>query len=407
MGLFSSGFNVNKVREDFPFISNNKDAIYFDNACMSLKPKQVIDKMLEYYTLYTACGGRSHHKFSERVNEEVEKARLEVKKLINARSEKEIIFTKNTTESINLVAKSLGLRKGDEVIITDKEHNSNLLPWLRLNKDKGIIVKIMVSNQDNTFNIENFKRALTKNTKLVSVHHRSNLDGVTNPIEEISKLTHRNGSLLLVDAAQSVPSMEIDVKKLNIDFIAFSGHKMLAPTGVGVLYGKLELLSKLSPFILGGETVSDSSYDSYTLKEVPHRFEAGLQNYAGIIGFGEAIRYLKKVGFNNIEKQEAALNKLVTERLMNNSKIELIGPKDYKLRGNIFSFNIKGMEPHNVSSILNSSANIAVRSGAHCVHSWFNKHKLKGSVRASLYFYNTEEEALKFAEEVERIAGMV
>jgi len=407
MGLFSSGFNVNKVREDFPFISNNKDAIYFDNACMSLKPKQVIDKMLEYYTLYTACGGRSHHKFSERVNEEVEKARLEVKKLINARSEKEIIFTKNTTESINLVAKSLGLRKGDEVIITDKEHNSNLLPWLRLNKDKGIIVKIMVSNQDNTFNIENFKRALTKNTKLVSVHHRSNLDGVTNPIEEISKLTHRNGSLLLVDAAQSVPSMEIDVKKLNIDFIAFSGHKMLAPTGVGVLYGKLELLSKLSPFILGGETVSDSSYDSYTLKEVPHRFEAGLQNYAGIIGFGEAIRYLKKVGFNNIEKQEAALNKLVTERLMNNSRIELIGPKDYKLRGNIFSFNIKGMEPHNVSSILNSSANIAVRSGAHCVHSWFNKHKLKGSVRASLYFYNTEEEALKFAEEVERIAGMV
>ena len=407
MGLFSSGFNVNKVREDFPFISNNKDAIYFDNACMSLKPKQVIDKMLEYYTLYTACGGRSHHKFSERVNEEVEKARLEVKKLINARSEKEIIFTKNTTESINLVAKSLGLRKGDEVIITDKEHNSNLLPWLRLNKDKGIIVKIMVSNQDNTFNIENFKRALTKNTKLVSVHHRSNLDGVTNPIEEISKLTHRNGSLLLVDAAQSVPSMEIDVKKLNIDFIAFSGHKMLAPTGIGVLYGKLELLSKLSPFILGGETVSDSSYDSYTLKEVPHRFEAGLQNYAGIIGFGEAIRYLKKVGFNNIEKQEAALNKLVTERLMNNSRIELIGPKDYKLRGNIFSFNIKGMEPHNVSSILNSSANIAVRSGAHCVHSWFNKHKLKGSVRASLYFYNTEEEALKFAEEVERIAGMV
>ena len=407
MGLFSSGFNVNKVREDFPFISNNKDAIYFDNACMSLKPKQVIDKMLEYYTLYTACGGRSHHKFSERVNDEVEKARLEVKKLINARSEKEIIFTKNTTESINLVAKSLGLRKGDEVIITDKEHNSNLLPWLRLNKDKGIIVKIMVSNQDNTFNIENFKRALTKNTKLVSVHHRSNLDGVTNPIEEISKLTHRNGSLLLVDAAQSVPSMEIDVKKLNIDFIAFSGHKMLAPTGVGVLYGKLELLSKLSPFILGGETVSDSSYDSYTLKEVPHRFEAGLQNYAGIIGFGEAIRYLKKVGFNNIEKQEAALNKLVTERLMNNSRIELIGPKDYKLRGNIFSFNIKGMEPHNVSSILNSSANIAVRSGAHCVHSWFNKHKLKGSVRASLYFYNTEEEALKFAEEVERIAGMV
>ncbi len=406
MNIFGSAFNVNKIREDFPFISNNKGVIYFDNACMSLKPKQVIDKMLEYYNLYTACGGRSHHKLSERVNDEVERARIEVRKFINARSEKEIIFTKNTTESINLVASSLSLSRGDEIIITDKEHNSNLIPWLRLNKEKGVIVKILVSNPDNTFNLENFKRALTKKTKLVAIHHRSNLDGVENPIKEISGLVHRNNSMLLVDAAQSAPSIEINVKELGVDFLAFSGHKMLSPTGIGVLYGRMELLNKFSPFILGGETVSDSSYDSYTLREIPYRFEAGLQNYAGIIGFGEAIRYLKKAGFNNIKKQEEKLNKIVTERLLKNPRIEIIGPKDYKLRGNIFSFNINGMSPHNVSRILSSSSNIMTRSGAHCVHSWFNKRKLQGSVRASFYFYNTEEEALKFAEEVEKVAGV-
>ncbi len=393
-------YNVEKIREDFPVLS--KSIIYFDSACMSLKPKQVINKINEYYNEYPACAGRSSHKLATKVETEVAKARNEVKNFINAKYDSEIIFTRNTTEGLNLVANSIGLKQGDEVIISDKEHNSNLLPWLKL-QEKGIKVFVVDSNDDNTFNLENFRNSFTSNTKVVSVVHVSNLDGVENPIKEISQITHKNNALLLVDAAQSVPHKEVDVKKLDVDFMAFSGHKMLGPTGTGVLYGKKEFLEKLDQFIVGGETVIDSTYKDYKIEEIPMRFEAGLQDYAGIIGLGEACRYLKKIGLKKISEHEIKLNKMITEALADNKKIELIGPKEAEKRGGIFSFNIKGIDMHHVARMLDKSKSIMTRSGAHCVHSWFNKHNMKGSVRASLYLYNTEEEVKIFIEEIQKI----
>jgi len=394
-------FNPESCRKDFAILS--KPIIYFDNACMSLKPKQVVEKMLEYYNEYTACGGRSAHRFAARVEDEVLNARNEVRGFINAKDALEIIFTKNTTEGINLVANSFGLKEGDEVILSDKEHNSNLLPFLKLSK-KGIKLKFVDSNRDNSFNLEKFEDCLSEKTKLVSVVYASNIDGVANPIPEIVKLAHKNGAKVLADGAQAVPSIPVDVRTLDVDFLAFSGHKMLGPTGTGILYGKMPLLEQMDQFIIGGETVVDSSYDRYTMEGLPMKFEAGLQNYAGIIGLGEAVRYLKKVGIKRIHEHEIDLNKIITDSLSPNAKISIIGPTEAERRSGIFSFNIMGLDPLDVSKILDVSRGILTRGGTHCVHSWFNKHNLKGSVRASLYLYNTEEEAKIFAEEVKKIA---
>jgi len=394
-------FNAEKIRKDFPILEKN--IIYLDSACMSLKPRCVIDKLEEYYKEYGACAGRSSHRLSERTGLEVQKARNIVRKFINAGSEKEILFTRNTTEGINLIANSLGLQKDDEVIIGDKEHNSNLIPWLKLKNTVGVKVVICKSNDDNTFNLDNFENCFSKKTKLVSVVMTSNLDGVTNPVKEIVRISHDNNVLVLTDAAQAIPHKKIDVKALDVDFLAFSGHKMLGPTGIGVLYGKKELLEKLDQFIVGGETVTDSTYENYQQEKIPNRFEAGLQDYAGIVGLGEACNYLLKIGMNNIEEQEIKLNKIITDTLAHNEKIEIIGPKDAGKRGGIFCFNIKGMDPHHVARMTHASKNIMMRSGAHCVHSWFNAKKMKGSIRASFYLYNTEEEAKIFAEEIQKI----
>lgn len=399
------GLNINKIREDFDILNreiNGKPIIYFDNACVTLKPKQVVEAMNNYYRDFPACGGRSMHKLGKRVTEEVEKSRKTIKKFINAKKNNEIIFTRNTTEGINLVTKSLDLKKGDKILQTDKEHNSNLLPCLAL-KEKGILHEI-IESKDNIFDLERFEEKIDKNVKFVSVVHTSNLDGVTNPTKEIIKIAHDYGALVLLDAAQSVPHKEVDVKKLDTDFLAFSGHKMLGPSGTGILYGKEPLLKKLKPFLLGGETVIDSTYSSYELEDIPHRFESGLQNYAGIIGLGEAAKYLMKIGKPNIEKHELNLNKKITEAL---SEVTLIGPEDPSLRGGIFSFNLGKADPHEIALMLDESENIMVRSGAHCVHSWFNAHHLSGSVRASLYLYNTEEEAEKFIEEVKKISKIL
>ncbi len=394
-------FKVDEVRDDFPVVQG--DFVYLDTACMSLKPKQVVEKMNSYYSDYSACAGRSAHSPAEKVDAEVSKARREVKKLINASSPEEIVFLRNTTEGINLVANSLGFEEGDEVIISDKEHNSNLVPWLKLEEERGVEVKVVESREDNTFSLENYKEAFSKNTKLVSVVHTSNMDGVSNPIEKIVSIAHEKGVEVLVDGAQSVPHQKVDVKKLGVDYLVFSGHKMLGPTGVGVLYGKKSSLERLDQFLVGGSTVMNSEYDSYVEEEIPMKFEAGLQDYSGIIGFGEACRYIKKVKYRNIKKQVLKLNKIITEGLLKHEEIELIGPEDPEMRSGIFSFNIKGINPHEVAEMLDSGANIAVRAGAHCVHSWFNARDMKGSVRASFYFYNTKEEAEKFVEEVEKV----
>jgi cysteine desulfurase / selenocysteine lyase len=398
------GYDVNKIRKDFSILS--KPVIYFDNACMSLKPKQVINKMNEYYNDFTACAGRSAHSFASIVDNHYLNTRNIARKFINAKQDCEIVFTKNTTEGINLVANSFSLKKGDEIIISDKEHNSNLILWLKLKKDKEINLKIVKSNSDNTFSLENFEEQITNKTKIVSIVHTSNLDGVQNPIKEIVKIAHDNSSKVMIDAAQGVPSKEIDVKKLDVDFMSFSGHKMLGPTATGILYGKKELLEELNPFIVGGETVVDSTYNDFKLDSVPHKFEAGLQDYAGVIGLGEAFNYLSKIGLKKISVHEFELNKIVSESFENNKKIELIGPKDPKLRGGIFSFNITHMNPHDVSKILDSSKKIMTRSGRHCVHSWFNKHNIFGSVRASFYLYNTKEEVNIFVDELNKIIDL-
>ncbi|MFC1801200.1 aminotransferase class V-fold PLP-dependent enzyme [Nanoarchaeota archaeon] len=384
---------VEKLRQDFEVLK--KGIIYFDNACMTLRPRQVVAAINSYYNEFPACGERSQHQLGKRVTEEMEKARRVMAKFIGAK-EREIIFTKNTTEGINLVSHGLDLDKNDVVLTTDKEHNSNLLPW------QGFDHSVVRSNEDNTFNLERFEEMVRKKKpKLVAMGWTSNLDGISIPVREVVKIAHENGALVLLDGAQAVPHKEINVKKLDVDFLAFSGHKMCGPTGTGVLYGKLDLLEKLRPFIIGGGTVKESWYGKCEFEEVPERFEAGLQNYSGIIGLAEAAKYLNKIGLGNISKHEMSLNKRITEGL--GDDVKLIGPQDASLREGIFSFNIPGVDMHEVAGVLDSSAKIAVRAGGHCVHSWFNEHNLKGSVRASVYFYNTLEEAEKFVEEVKKI----
>ncbi len=400
--------NANAIRKDFPVLSQKRGGnqlVYFDNACMSLRPEQVVSKIVEYYHDYPGCGGRSYHHISRKTTEEMEKARAEVQRFINAKKPEEIVFTKNTTEGLNLVYNSLPLKKGDAIATTDKEHNSNLLPVQMLVKNKGVSHIIVTSGRDQTFSLDAFGELLrkNKNVKLISMVGTSNLDGTTLPIKEIAKLAHESSALLMIDGAQYVPHHETDVRRLGVDFLAFSGHKMMGPSGTGVLYGKEELLNGLPPFLTGGETVTDSTYTTAQFEKAPHRFEAGLQNYAGIIGLGEAVRYLQKTGLENIAAHELAINKRITEALLPQRKLTLVGPARPELRGSIFSFNIEGMSSHDVAMILDSSKNIAIRSGAHCVHSWFNAHNLKGCARASFYAYNTLEEADKFVEAVRDI----
>jgi cysteine desulfurase/selenocysteine lyase len=402
------GMDVNRIREDFPVLQrevNGKPIIYLDNACMTLRPIQVIEKINEYYREYPSCGERSLHKLGKRVDEEVEKARDSVRKFINAKRQEEIVFTKNATEGINLVANSLDLQKGDAVLTTDKEHNSNLLPWQRLVK-KGVRHEVVRSNEDNTFSMENFERQISRDVKLVSVVHTSNLDGVSTPVKEIIKIAKDHGAKVLIDGAQSVPHHPVDVRKLDADFLAFSGHKMTGPSGIGVLYGKKDLLEKLGEFIVGGGTVVDTTHTEAKFEELPQKFEAGLQNYSGIIGLGEAARYLMKIGKENIEKHEIGLNRRITDGV-DFGRISLIGPKDPEKRGGIFSFNVGKTSPHEIAMMMDEMENICLRSGAHCVHSWFNSHNLEGSVRASLYLYNTTEECDRFVETLKRLTDLV
>ncbi|MBU5557914.1 MAG: cysteine desulfurase [Candidatus Aenigmatarchaeota archaeon] len=397
---------VEKIRQDFPILTKPKPPIYFDNACVTMKPVQVIQAINRYYNEFPACGGRSLHRLGRMVTEEVEKARAIVQKFFGAKNPKEIIFTKNTTEGINLIANSLGLKAGDTVLTTDKEHNSNLIPWQVLGK-KGVKHKILPSNPDNTFDLNGFENAMDKSVKLVSMVHTSNLDGVSIPAEEVIKIAHDNGALVLLDAAQSAPHKEIDVRKLDVDFLACSGHKMLGPSGTGILYGKYHLLEQLSPFIVGGDTVIDTTYTTATMEKPPERFEAGLQDYAGIIGLAEATKYLSNIGLRNISAHEAELNKKITDGTRSIAGLKIIGPVDPTLRSGIFSFNISGMDPHDIAMLLDRSAGIAIRSGAHCVHSWFNAHGMKGSARVSLYLYNTLSECDIFIESLTKIAKFI
>lgn len=397
--------DIQKIRQDFPILQK-PGIVYFDNACMSLKPRPVLDAMMGYYQEYTACAGRSNHRLSRVCEEKYQEARKSLQKFIGAKKQEEVVFTRNTTEGINLIAHSMDLKNGDVVVSSDREHNSNLIPWQLLKERKGVEHRIARSHEDFTFDMEGFKSSMSKQVKLVSIVWTSNIDGYTLPVKEIIKTAHDFGALVLLDSAQAVPHSKTDVRKLDADFLAFSGHKMLGPTGTGVLYGKHELLERLEPFMAGGETVEFTTYETHKFLKPPEKFEAGLQDYAGMIGLGEAARYLERIGLENIESHEKSLNKLISQKLSEIPNLQIAGVQNPELRGGIIPFNIKGMKYHDISLMLDRNHGIAIRSGQHCCHSWFRGHGIEGSARASLYLYNTQEEAGLFSEAVKKIAKL-
>lgn len=398
--------NIEKMRKDFPVLEkriNGKPIIYFDNACMSLRPKQVIEAQNEYYFEYPGCAGRSAHEFGTKVTQKYDEARKDIAKFVGAKKE-EIIFTRNTTEGLNLVFNCMKLKKDDVIVTSDKEHNSVIVPIQMLKERKGIKHQIIFSK--NEFDIQKFQDSMSKQVKLVAMAHSSNVDGTTVPEKEIIKIVHEFGALVMLDAAQSIPHKEVKAKDIDVDFLAFSGHKMMGPSGTGVLFGKYELLEKLDTYNVGGDTVEYTTYDSHVFLKPPEKFEAGLQNYAGAIGLAAAAKYIDAIGRKNIEKHEQELNKTITEGTKGIKSLRLLGPEDPKQRGGIFSFLIDGMNVHDVALMLNNTRNIMIRSGQHCVHSWFRANNLQGSDRVSLYAYNTSEEAEMFVQTLKEVSRL-
>lgn len=391
------GRSIEDIRRDFPVLAG---CTYFDNACMTLKPRQVVAKMQEYYSEYTACAGRSAHHLSDRTGSEMESAREKVARFIGARRD-EVIFQRNTTEGINLVARAIGLRKGDLVLTTDIEHNSNLLPWQRSPATHRVIPTDSDFQPDLAF-LE--KAAKTGKLKLVSSVLVSNISGTRMPVEKIAKIARGAGALVLLDGAQSVPGARTDVGRLGCDFLAFSGHKMCGPTGTGILWGRRKLLEEMEPVIVGGETVTDTTYSGATYEKPPAKFEAGLQDYAGIIGLGAAVDYLQKLGMGFVEGRKRLLAKRLVEGLSGIGKIKFISPDEpERCASALANFTVAGIDHHQFAITLDEVGKIALRSGRHCVHSWYNSRRIDGSVRASLYFYNTEREIESFLAVAKRI----
>lgn len=388
--------DVSKYRKDFPILNSNDSPVYLDSACMTLRPQAVIDAITDYYTNYPACGGRSVHKLSWQVTENFEMARDSLRRFMGAESSSEIVFTKNATESMNIVANGLSLNKGDEVLTSDKEHNANVVPWHHLAKYKGIKYNVLPAKDNYFFDVEALKESLSSKTKLFSFVHTSNLDGHSNPAKEIVEICHDKGVKVMMDTAQSAPHQEVNVVDLDVDFAAVSAHKFCGPSGMGALYGKFDELKDLIPTYVGGSTVVNSTYKDYKLLPPPSCFEAGLQNYAGAIGSGAAAEYIMNIGRDNIHEHENKLNKLMTKELSDVESLNLVGPSDVNQRGGIFSFNLDGWDPTEVAMHLDEEYNIAIRSGMHCVHSWFNSRGIEGTARASVYLYNNEEDVLSF-----------
>ncbi|MDO8480776.1 MAG: aminotransferase class V-fold PLP-dependent enzyme [Nanoarchaeota archaeon] len=383
-------------RTDFPAIRNG--IAYFDSSCVSLKPQSVIDVMNAYYTDYTACAGRSSHAWGEKVTAEMERSRETLAKFFNVKSQS-VSFTRNTTEAINIVAHST---KGC-VLTSDKEHNSNLVPWLRLKNQKRISHFILPTDE-NGISMDTYESLLSKQQiSLVAVHATSNLDGMSLPIKEMAKLAHKHGAKVLVDGAQAAGHKEVDLKSWDVDYFACSGHKMLGPSGTGLLYAKDP--DSLEPLMLGGETVKETWLDRYELEDAPHRFEAGLQDYAGILGFGEAARYLQKIGLSKIEKHCGKINEEITQ-LVSAHGMRILGNRNSEKRGSITSVIPNKMKIHELNLML-SNAGVYTRSGAFCVHSWFNKHNLPGAVRFSAHLYNDDSDVEKARAALDRIKGLL
>jgi len=401
--------NVYELRRDFPIFENakrdNKELIYFDNAATTQRPKVVIESIKEFYENYNANIHRGIYKLSEKATELYEETKEKIKVFLNAESYEEIIYTRNTTESINLVAYSYTLNninRGDNVVLSVMEHHSNLVPWQILSKIKGIELRFVKMNEEYEIDLEDLKSKIDSKTRLISVVHVSNAIGSINPIKDIVDIAHDKNIPVLVDGAQSAPHMEVDVKNLDIDFFAFSGHKMLGPFGIGVLYGKREYLEHMDPFLGGGDMIKTCSLRSCNYASLPYKFEAGTPNIAGAYALSKAVEYLERIGLRNVEKHERKLTKKLLRYMMNKEEIIIYGKETEKNRAGIISFNTKNLHSHDIATILDRE-NIAIRAGHHCAMPLMKYIGVEGTARVSFYLYNTEEEIERFIEVMEYI----
>jgi cysteine desulfurase/selenocysteine lyase len=391
-------------RNDFPLLMQNK-IIYIDNAATSQRPQCVIDAEGDFYKNYNANPLRGLYSLSVEATEVYENAREAVRKFIGAEKSNEIIFTRNTTESLNLVAYSYGLsnvKKGDEIVVSIMEHHSDLLPWQMVAKTCGAELKFIECAKDGSIDLEKVKELITSRTKIVAMTQVSNVLGREYPVKEIAKLAHEKGAVMVVDGAQSTPHMRVDVTDLDADFFAFSGHKLLAPMGIGVLYGKEELLEKMPPFLSGGEMIDSVTRTSAVYAELPHRFEAGTVNAAGAAGLKAAIDYIEKVGFDYIGEREIALTSRAIEKMKKIPHVNIIGSENADEHTGIVTFTIDNVHPHDISEIL-AADGIAVRAGHHCAQPLLTHLGLNSTTRASFAFYNTEDEVDKFTDSVATI----
>jgi cysteine desulfurase / selenocysteine lyase len=389
--------DIREIRQLFPILNqevNGNPLVYLDSSATSQKPVQVIETIEKYYKLDNSNVHRGVHTLGTRATDAYEGAREKVRKFINAKSTQEVIFTRGTTTSLNTVARSYGeanLTEGDEIVITYMEHHSNIIPWQQVAKRTGATLKYIPLQEDGTISIEDARATITSNTKIVSVMQVSNVLGVINPVKEIAKIAHENGAIMVVDGAQSAPHMKIDVQDLDCDFLAFSGHKMCGPTGIGVLYGKKHLLENMEPVEFGGEMIDFVQLQESTWKELPWKFEGGTPIIAGAIGLGAAIDFLNEVGLERIADHEHQLTAYAFEKLSTIEGMTIYGPKDPAKRAGLITFNLDDVHPHDVATVLDAEG-IAVRAGHHCAQPLMRWLKASATARASFYLYNTEDD---------------
>ena len=399
-------FDVDKIRADFPVLNqmiNGKPLVYLDNAATSQKPQSVIDTLVNYYSTENANVHRGVHALSQRATDDYEEARDKVKRFINAEKDEEIIFVRGTTEAINLISQTYGrscMSEGDEIIISSMEHHSNIVPWQILCQEKGAILRVIPVNDLGELLLDEYERLFTDKTKLVSIVHQSNALGTINPAKEIVDIAHGHGVPVLLDGAQAIAHLEVDVRELGCDFYAFSGHKLYGPTGIGVLYGKESLLEEMPPYQAGGEMIKSVTFDETLYNVLPNKFEAGTPNIAGAIGLGAAIDYVETLGIGQIAAYESELLQYGTGRLSSIEGLKIIGTADKK--GSVISFVMEGVHPHDIGTILDAEG-IAIRTGHHCAQPLMDRFGVPATARASFAFYNTKEEIDVLVKGIDRV----
>ena len=398
---------LEEIKKDFPLLEN-RDIAYLDSGATTQKPKQVIEAIEKYYKNNNANPHRGAYSLSIEATEQYENTRTKIAEFINAKHREEIIFSKNATESLNLIAYSYGiekLKKDEEVVISIMEHHSNLVPWQKVTKKTGSKLKYMYINENYERPDEEIENKITEKTKILGITHISNVLGTINNIKKIIKYAHKKGAIVIVDASQSIPHIKIDVQDLNADFLVFSGHKMLAPLGIGVLYGKREILNNMTPFLMGGDMIEYVYEQNTTFAPLPNKFEAGTQNVEGVIGLGAAIEYIEKIGYKEIQNVEEAITKYAVNELSKLDFLELYITPHLENHSTVISFNIKGVHPHDVASILDSNG-VCVRSGNHCAQPLLRYLGMDSTCRASFSIYNTKEDVDNLVEALKKAYKM-